>query len=163
MVLGTLKSLVSTYWPHLLVLLVTAAVIAWKLRLMKKLGFYLVGVGAFFFSTGIVSAGNPILLLIGNAFFLAGLVLIFGLQRTRVLRDIVLRGRGTRAGLLRAGWVILLVIAGELLNNVPIVWRFYPYIPVLSWVTRQRSDGELCEMAGCEMAPAVDPGEGRSK
>ena len=43
-----------------------------ELRLMKKLGFYLVGVGAFFFSTGIVSAGNPILLLIGNAFFLAG-------------------------------------------------------------------------------------------
>ena len=32
MVLATLKSLVSTYWPHLLVLLVTAAVIAWKLR-----------------------------------------------------------------------------------------------------------------------------------
>ena len=32
-------------------------------------------------------------------------MLIFGIQRTRVLWDIVKRNRGTRAGLLRAGWV----------------------------------------------------------
>ena len=73
MVLSSLKTLVQTYWPHLLLLLVAGLVIAWKLRLMKKFGFYLVGIGVFFFSTGIVSAGNPILLLIGNGFFLAGI------------------------------------------------------------------------------------------
>ena len=72
MVLSSLKTLLLTYWPHLLLLLVAGIVIAWKLRLMKKFGFYLVGVGVFFFSSGIVTAGNPILLLIGNAFFLAG-------------------------------------------------------------------------------------------
>ena len=38
---------------------------------------------------------------------ISGLVLIFGIQRTRVLWDIVKRNRGTRAGLLRAGWVSL--------------------------------------------------------
>ena len=67
-----LKTLVLTYWPHLVLVTVLGLVIAWKLRLMKKLGFYLVGVGAFFFSMGFVTAGNPILLLIGNAFLLAG-------------------------------------------------------------------------------------------
>ena len=72
MVLSSLKTLVWTYWPHLLLLMVAGVVIAWKLRLMKKFGFYLVGVGVFFFTIGVVSAVNPILLLIGNAFFLAG-------------------------------------------------------------------------------------------
>ena len=72
MVLSSLKTLLWTYWPHLVLLLVAGIVIAWKLRLMKKFGFYLVGVGVFFFSSGMVTAGNPILLLIGNAFFLAG-------------------------------------------------------------------------------------------
>ena len=70
--LSSLKTLLLTYWPHLLLLLVAGIVIAWKLRLMKKFGFYLVGVGVFFFSSGVVTAGNHILLLIGNAFFLAG-------------------------------------------------------------------------------------------
>ena len=65
MVLSSLKTLVWTYWPHLVLLLVAGIVIAWKLRLMKKFGFYLVGVGVFFFSSGMVTAGNPILLLIG--------------------------------------------------------------------------------------------------
>ena len=80
----------------------------------------------------------------------SGLVLIFGIQRTRVLWDIVLRNKGTRAGLLRAGWVILLVISGELMNNIPVVWRLYPYLPLISWVTRERSDQELYQLASVD-------------
>ena len=80
----------------------------------------------------------------------SGLVLIFGIQRTRVLWDIVLRNKGTRAGLLRAGWVILLVMSGELLNNIPVVWRLYPYLPLISWVTRERSDQELYRLASVD-------------
>ena len=80
----------------------------------------------------------------------SGLVLIFGIQRTRVLWDIVMRNKGTRAGLLRAGWVILLVMSGELLNNIPVVWRLYPYLPLISWVTRERSDQELYRMASVD-------------
>ena len=73
--------------------------------------------------------------------------------------------------------VILLVLSGELLNNIPVVWRLYSYIPVIrlfklfsiaiffavmiiifiSWVTRERSDQELYEMAQCD----PDSGEGR--
>ena len=80
----------------------------------------------------------------------SGLVLIFGIQRTRVLWDIVMRNKGTRAGLLRAGWVILLVISGELLNNIPVVWRLYPYLPIISWVTRERNDQELYQLASVD-------------
>ena len=42
---------------------------------------------------------------IWNINYISGLVLIFGIQRTRVLWDIVIRNKGSRAGLLRAGWV----------------------------------------------------------
>ena len=43
-----------------------------ELRLMKKVGFYLAGVGGCFFVSGVLAAGNPILLLIGNLLFIAG-------------------------------------------------------------------------------------------
>ena len=43
-----------------------------ELRLMKKAGFYLAGVGGCFFVSGVLAAGNPVLLLIGNLLFIAG-------------------------------------------------------------------------------------------
>ena len=93
----------------------------------------------------------------------SGLVLIFGIQRTRVLWDIVMRNKGTRAGLLRAGWVILLVISGELLNNIPVVWRLYPYLPIISWVTRERSDQELYQMASVDTTEEESGGKLKQK
>ena len=34
--------------------------------------------------------------------------------------------------------------------QVPVVWRLYPYIPVLRSLARTRSDSELRQMARCE-------------
>ena len=65
-------STVAHYGPYIILLAIFAVFVAYKLRLMKKVGFYVAGVGAFFFITGIATLGNPILLLIGNVLFMAG-------------------------------------------------------------------------------------------
>ena len=65
-------SLLKSYAPHLLIILIILVIIAHKLRLMKKVGFYLAGAGACFLVSGIVLVGNPILLLMGNLLFIAG-------------------------------------------------------------------------------------------
>ena len=65
-------STVSHYGPYIMLLVIFAVFVAYKLRLMKKVGFYIAGMGAFFFIIGIATLGNPILLLIGNVLFMAG-------------------------------------------------------------------------------------------
>ena len=68
-VLTTLKY----YAPYLVIMGLLAEIIAWKLRLLKKVGFYWTAVGTSIFVTGILAAGNPILLLIGTVIILAGI------------------------------------------------------------------------------------------
>ena len=72
MVLSTLRSLLASYWPHLSLMLGLALVAAWKLRLLKKLGFHLAGLGTLFFLAAVVTAGNPVLLLLANMFCVSG-------------------------------------------------------------------------------------------
>ena len=74
MIFDKLWSILKQYGPYLMVFTIVAVVVAWKLRLMKKVGFYLTAVGASVFVTGIVAAGNPIFLLIGTIIFLSGKV-----------------------------------------------------------------------------------------
>ena len=62
----------AMYGPHIAVLLMAGVFIAYKLRLMKKFGFYLGGMGFCFLVAGVFSLGNPGLLLIRNLFILAG-------------------------------------------------------------------------------------------
>ena len=64
----------SMYGPHIAILLVAGVFIAYKLRLMKKFGFYLGGMGFCFLVAGVFTLGNPGLLLIGNIFILAGFI-----------------------------------------------------------------------------------------
>ena len=72
-ILDQVWSLLLSYSPYILILTVIGVIIAYKLRLLKKFGFYLAGVGACFFASGIIAVGNPILLLIGNLLFIAGI------------------------------------------------------------------------------------------
>ena len=53
------------------------------------------------------------------------------------------------SGMIKAGWMLLIVIVGEFLNNVPVVWRFYSYIPFINWITKERTDFELQQMSKC--------------
>ena len=62
----------TMYGPHIALLITVGIFIAYKLRLMKKFGFYLGGIGLCFLVAGVLSLGNPGLLLIGNLFILAG-------------------------------------------------------------------------------------------
>ena len=187
MVLSTLRSLLASYWPHLGLLLGLALAAAWKLRLLKKLGLQLAGLGALFFLAAVVTAGNPVLLLLANMFWVsgslvdhcitssppwlvcAGLVLMLGLQRTRLVWGLVTSLQCCGAGRRAAAWILATVLTAELLNmvqlaavtrvkchvvscdvQVPVVWRLYPYIPVLRSLARTRSDSELRQMARCE-------------
>ena len=72
MVLAALRSLLASYWPQLGLLLGLALVTAWKLRLLKKLGLYLASLGTLFFLAAVVTAGNPVLLLLANMFCVSG-------------------------------------------------------------------------------------------
>jgi hypothetical protein len=49
----------------------------------------------------------------------------------------------------RAGFIFIIVITGEFFNSIPLVWRFYEHIPLLDWITQQRSDRELVELSKC--------------
>jgi len=51
--------------------------------------------------------------------------------------------------MIKAGWMLLIVIVGEFLNNVPVVWRFYSYIPFINWITKERTDFELQQLSKC--------------
>ena len=62
----------SMFGPHIVALILVGVFIAYKLRLMKKSGFYLGGMGFCFLVAGLLSLGNPGLLLIGNLLVLAG-------------------------------------------------------------------------------------------
>ena len=72
MIFDKLWSILKQYGPYLILLTIVAVFVAYKLRLMKKFGFYLAAVGASVFATGIVAAGNPIFLLFGTCIFLSG-------------------------------------------------------------------------------------------
>ena len=76
--------------------------------------------------------------------------MIFGIQRTRVLWGIVESNRCCRSGLMKAGWMIIVVFVGEFLNNVPVVWRIYPYLPIISGITREKTDAELKRISRCQ-------------
>ena len=72
MVLAALRPLVASYWPQLGLLLGLALVTAWKLRLLRKLGLHLASLGTLFFLAAVVTAGNPVLLLLANMFCVSG-------------------------------------------------------------------------------------------
>ena len=136
MVLSTLRSLLASYWPHLGLLLGLALVAAWKLRLLKKLGLQLAGLGTLFFLAAVVTAGNPVLLLLANMFCVsgslvdhcitssppwlvcAGLVLMLGLQRTRLVWGLVTSLQCCGAGRRAAASILATVLTAELLNMV---------------------------------------------
>ena len=63
----------TIYGPYIAFLIIAGVFIAYKLRLMKKFGFYLGGMGFCFLVAGVLSLGNPGLLLIGNLLILAGI------------------------------------------------------------------------------------------
>ena len=137
MVLAALRSLLASYWPHLGLLLGLALVTAWKLRLLKKLGLHLASLGALFFLAAVVTAGNPVLLLLANMFCVsgslvvtlphkhlppwlvcAGLVLMLGLQRTRLVWGLVTSLQCCGAGRRAAASILATVLIAELLNMV---------------------------------------------
>ena len=63
----------SMFGPHIVALILVGIFVAYKLRLLKKFGFYLGGMGFCFLVAGVFTLGNPGLLLIGNVFILAGI------------------------------------------------------------------------------------------
>ena len=158
-------SFISFYWLYILLLVPGGVLVAYKLRLLKKFGFYLGGIGFFFLLTGILSFGNPGLLLIGNLFVLSGikliwsirliffyalgLVLVIGIERTRIFWEIFKTNQCCRYGILKAGFVFLLVITCEFFNSIPVVWRFYEHIPLVNWITKSRTSAELVAMSTC--------------
>ena len=93
---------------------------------------------------------------------------MLGLQRTRLVWGLVTSLQCCGAGRRAAASILATVLTAELLNmvqlpavscvtchvichvQVPVVWRLYPYLPLLRSLARTRSDSELRQMRRCE-------------
>merc|ERR1711936_537242 len=141
-------------------------VLAIKLRLLSKIGYYLGSVGICFLALGTTLLFNTPLLIIGNAFVLAGLVFVIGFERTRLYDDIFRDNlsEGGRA-LAWAGFVIVVSgLLAELITKMPVVNRLYKWVPWIKEIV-EASDKELVTLTSDEpeVVPWTTPGRLRSR
>jgi len=142
-------------------------VLAIKLKLLSKLGYYLGSVGICFLALGTTLMFNTPLLIIGNCFILAGVVFVVGFERTRLYYDIFRDnlGEGGRA-LAWAGFVILVSgLLSELITKMPVVNRLYKWVPLIKEIV-EASDKDLVSLTSDEEpepVPWTTPGRLRSR
>merc|ERR1711936_1195235 len=135
--------LLHTMIVWLPVLLIFALWVAYKMGMLSKAGYSLVGLGCAFLAAGAFLVWNPLLLFVGQLLVFGGFVLICGVERAKLLTDILKRNQCCKPALVNFGLMAALLILADFLNNFPFIWRFYDRLPVLAWVTKHRSDYEL--------------------
>jgi len=132
--------------------------LALKLRLLSKFGMYLGGVGCMFLIAGAALLFNTPLLVAGNVFILAGLVLVIGFERTKTYYDIFRTNMCCGRGLLKGGFVIFLSgLLAQLLTKLPIIGRFYKWIPFVKDVVEVQTDEQLTELSRCYLCYEPEP------
>jgi len=142
-------------------------ILAIKLRLLSKLGYYLGSVGICFLALGTTLLFNTPLLIIGNCFILAGLVFVIGFERTRLYYDIFRDNlhEGGRA-LAWAGFVIVVSgLLAELITKMPVINRLYKWVPWIKEIV-ESTDKELVTLTSDkepEPVPWTTPGRLRSR
>merc|ERR1712210_158334 len=141
-------------------------VLAIKLRLLSKLGYYLGSVGICFLALGTTLLFNTPLLIIGNCFILAGAVFVVGFERTRLYYDIFCDNLHDGRALAWAGFVIFVSgLLAELITKMPVINRLYKWVP---WIKKivESTDKELVTLTSDkepEPVPWTTPGRLRSR
>jgi len=141
-------------------------VLAIKLRLLSKLGYYLGSVGICFLALGTTLLFNTPLLIIGNCFILAGAVFVVGFERTRLYYDIFCDNLHDGRALAWAGFVIFVSgLLAELITKMPVINRLYKWVPWIKEIV-ESTDKELVTLTSDkepEPVPWTTPGRLRSR
>merc|ERR1712203_606636 len=125
-------------------------VLAVKLRLLSKIGYYLGSVGICFLALGTTLLFNTPLLIIGNCFILAGVVFVVGFERTRLYYDIFCDNLHDGRALAWAGFVIFVSgLLAELITKMPFINRLYKWVPLIKEIV-ESTDKELVTLTSDE-------------